>query len=95
MCVCVCVLVCLRLTLLPSLLLGAVDVVFELDADLPLVGLVSDEGVFQQLVGGGTLGIVLHQGAFNEAAKLLRPEERREAICYFYEPIYQAMSDEL
>ncbi len=61
------------LTLLAPLLLGSVDVVFELDADLPLVGLVPDEGVFQQLLSGRTLGVVLHQAALNEAEELLRP----------------------
>lgn len=47
--------------------------VFELDADLPLVGLVPDEGVFQQLLSGRTLGVILHQAALNEAEELLRP----------------------
>lgn len=61
------------LTLLAPLLLGAVNVVFELDADLPLVGLIPDEGVFQQLLGGRTLGVILHQAALNEAEELLRP----------------------
>ena len=61
----------LGLTLLAPLLLGPVDVVFELDADLPLVGLVPDEGVFQQLLSGGPLGVVLHEAAFNEAEELL------------------------
>lgn len=59
------------LTLLPPLLFGAVDVVFELDADLPLVGLVPDERVFEQLLGGGALGVVLHQAALDEAEELL------------------------
>lgn len=59
------------LTLLAPLLLGPVDVVFELDADLPLVGLVPDEGVLQQLLGGGALSVVLHQAAFDEAEELL------------------------
>ena len=49
--------------------------VFELDADLPLVGLVPDEGVFQQLVSGGTLSVILHQAALNEAEELLWPDE--------------------
>lgn len=35
------------LTFLPPLLPGAVNVVLELDADLPLRGLVSDEGEFE------------------------------------------------
>ena len=61
------------LTLLAPLLLGAVDVVFELDADLPLVRLVSDEGMLEQLLGGGPLGVVLHQAALDEAEELLGP----------------------
>lgn len=47
--------------------------VFELDADLPLVGLIPDEGVFQQLLGGRALGVILHQATLNEAEELLRP----------------------
>jgi len=61
------------LTFLPPLLLGSVDVVFELDADLPLVRLVPDEGVFEQLLRRRSLGVVLHQAALNEAEELLRP----------------------
>lgn len=63
----------LALTLLAPLLLGSVDVVFELDADLPLVGLVPDEGVLQQLLSGRTLGVILHQAALDKAEELLRP----------------------
>jgi len=63
------------LTLLAPLLLGAVNVVLQLDAHLPLVGLVPDVRVFEQLVGGGALGVVLHQAAFDEAEELLRPVE--------------------
>lgn len=37
----------LCLLFLPPLLPGAVNVVLELDADLPLRGLVSDEGEFE------------------------------------------------
>lgn len=47
--------------------------ILELDADLPLVGLVPDEGVLQQLLSGGPLGVVLHQAALDEAEELLRP----------------------
>lgn len=47
--------------------------VFELDADLPLIGLVPDEGVFQQLLSWGALGVILHQAALNEAEELFRP----------------------
>ena len=64
------------LTLLSSLLARAVDVVFELDANLPLVGLVPNEGVLEQLVCGGPLGVVLHQTALDEAEELLRPERQ-------------------
>lgn len=59
------------LTFFAPLLLGSVDVVFELDADLPLVGLIPNEGVFQQLLSGWTLSVVLHQAALDEAEELL------------------------
>lgn len=45
--------------------------VFELDADLPLIGLIPNEGVFEQLLSGGTLGVILHQAALDEAEELL------------------------
>lgn len=57
---------CLVLTPLSSLLLGAVDVVFELDSDLALIRQVSDEGMFQKLLGAGPLRVVLHQAAVNK-----------------------------
>lgn len=60
-------------TFLAPLFLGSVDVVFELDADLPLVGLVPDERVFQKLLCRRTLGVVLHQAALNETEKLFGP----------------------
>lgn len=60
-------------TFLAPLFLGSVDVVLELDADLPLVGLVSDERVFQKLLCWRTLGVVLHQAALNETEELLGP----------------------
>ena len=65
-----------RRTLLSPLLLRPVDVVFELNADLPLVGLVSDEGVLQQLLRRGPLRVVLHQAALDEAEELLGPGGR-------------------
>lgn len=64
---------CVGRTFLAPLLLGPVDVVLELDAHLPLVGLVSDERVLQQLVCGGPLHVILHQTALDEAEKLLGP----------------------
>lgn len=67
-----------NLTLFSSLLLGAVNVVFELDPDLPLIGLVPDEGMLQQLLGRRPLRVVLHQTALYEAEKLLGPAENAE-----------------
>lgn len=61
------------LTFLASLLFSPVDVVLELDADLPFIGLVSDEGVLHQLLRGWSLAVVLHQAALNEGLKLFRP----------------------
>lgn len=62
-----------RRTFLSPLLLGTVDVVLELNADLPLVGLVSDEGVLQQLLRRGALRVVLYQAALDETKKLFGP----------------------
>lgn len=64
----------LSLTPLSSLLLGAVNVVFQLDADLPLIGQVSDERVFEKLLCVGSLAVALHQTALYERLELLRPE---------------------
>lgn len=73
------------LTLLAPFLLGAVDVVFELDANLPLVGLIPDEGMFEQLLGGRALSVVLHQAALDEAEELLGPVRVKGAmtLCSF------------
>ncbi len=61
----------LLLTSLSSLLLGAVDVVLQLDADLPLVGQVSDERVLEQLLRARPLTVTLHQTALYERLELL------------------------
>lgn len=66
------------LTFFSSLLLRPVNVVLELDADLPLVGLVSDEGVLHQLLRRRSLAVVLHQAALNERLKLFRPGGQRK-----------------
>lgn len=60
-------------TLLSPLLLGAVNVVFELNAHLPLVGLISDKWVLQELLCGRTLCVILHQTALNKTEKLFGP----------------------
>lgn len=62
-------------TFLAPLLACVVNVVLELDADLPLVRLVSDERVFQELISGWPLGIILHQTVFDKVDELLRPVE--------------------
>lgn len=64
---------CLLTSLAPPLL-GAVDVVLQLDADLPLVGEVSDEGVLEELLGARPLAVTLHQAALYERLELLRPD---------------------
>lgn len=58
--------------------------VFELNADLPLIGLVPDERVFEQLLSGRTLGVVLHQAALDEAEELLRPDQVQEMLKYIF-----------
>ena len=50
--------------------------VLELDADLPLGGLVPDEGVLQELLRGRAAGVGLHQAALNEVHELLGPAGR-------------------
>lgn len=61
------------LTFLASLLPGSVDVVLELDADLPLCGLVSDEGELQQLLRWWAAQVSLDETRVNEVDELLRP----------------------
>lgn len=60
-------------TLLSPLLLGAVNVVFELNAHLPLVGLISDKRMLQELLCWRTLCVILHQTALNKTEKLFGP----------------------
>lgn len=63
------------LTSLSSLLTSAVDMVFELDANMSLVRLVANERMFQQLLCGGAIVVILHQAGFNKAEELLGPLE--------------------
>lgn len=61
------------LTFLASLLPGSVYVVLELDADLPLSGLVADERELEQLLGGWAAQVSLDETRVNEVNELLRP----------------------
>lgn len=61
------------LTLLASLLAGAVDVVLELDADLALCGLVTDEGELEQLFRGWAAQVGFDETRVDEVDELLRP----------------------
>lgn len=61
------------LTFLASLLARSVDVVLELDADLPLGGLVSDEGELEQLLRRRAAQVRLDETRVNEVDELLRP----------------------
>lgn len=61
------------LTFLASLLPGSVDVVLELNADLPLCGLVTDEGKLQQLLRWWAAQVSLDETRVNEVDELLRP----------------------
>lgn len=65
-------------TFLPPLLACVVDVVLELDADLPFVRLVSDERVFQELIGGWPLSVILHQTVLDKIDELLGPGQEGE-----------------
>lgn len=68
------------LTFLASLLPGSVNVVFELDADLPLCGLVSDEGKLQQLLRWWAAQVGLDETRVNEVNKLLRPGDNSGSL---------------
>lgn len=70
----------MRLTSLASLLLGAVDVVLELDPGLSLVVHVSDKGMFEELLCAGPLVVVFHQAALNERLELFRPADTRKSL---------------
>lgn len=65
-------------TFLSSLLARVVDVVLELDADLPLVRLVSDKRVFQELISGRPLSVILHQAVLDEVDELLGPDDAEQ-----------------
>lgn len=75
-----CLIYLIRLTSLASLLLGSVDVVLELDADLPLIGQISNEGMFEEGLCAGPLVVVLHQTALNECLELFRPADMRKSL---------------
>lgn len=61
------------LLFLASLFPRPVDVVLELDADLPLRGLVPDEGKLQQLLRWWAAQVSLDETRVNEVDELLRP----------------------
>lgn len=63
----------LCLLFLASLLPRSVDVVLELDADLPLRGLVTDEGELEQLLCWWAAQVCLDETRVNEVDELLRP----------------------
>lgn len=67
-------------TFLSTLLARAVDVVFQLDAHLALGRLISDERVLQQLFGGRTARVGLHQAALDELDKLFGPERGERSL---------------
>lgn len=70
-------------TFLPPLLACVIDVVLELDADLPLVRLVSDKRVFQELICGRPLGVILHQTVLDKVDKLFGPGDRKHIFMIF------------
>lgn len=61
------------LTFLASFLPGSVNVVLELDADLPLGGLVADERELEQLLRRWAAQVSLDETRVNEVDELLRP----------------------
>jgi len=67
-----------RHTFLLFVFLASVDMVLELDAHLALCGLISDEGMFEQLLRVGPLVVILDKHSFNEAVELFGPLFRLE-----------------
>lgn len=65
------------LTFLSPLLARTVDMVFELDPDLPLGGLVPDERVLEKLLRGRSAGIRLHQTALYKVNEFFGPGRKR------------------
>lgn len=80
------------LTFLASLLPGSVDVVLELDADLPLCGLVADEGELQQLLSRWAAQVRLDETCVNEVNELLRPGN--DSVSYWEDPLEVGWSQE-
>lgn len=82
-------------TFFPTLLARAVDVVFQLDADLPLGRLISNERVLQQLLSGWAARVRLHQAALDKVDELFGPERRGKALRYsvyiLYRRIYKSL----
>lgn len=52
--------------------------VFELDSDLALGGLVPDEGMLEQLLCGWSAGIRLHETALYKVNEFFGPGRKRE-----------------
>lgn len=49
--------------------------IFELDPDLPLGGLVSDERILQERLGGRPVHVVLDQTGVNEVDEFFGPKD--------------------
>lgn len=62
-----------QLTFLSPLLARTVNMVFELNSDLALGGLVPDEGVLEKLLCGWSAGICLHETALYKVNEFLGP----------------------
>ena len=59
-----------------------VNVVLQLDADLPFGGLVFDVRVLQELLCVWPVGVVLHQTRIHETVKLLGPVQTIWKMCF-------------
>lgn len=69
----------IAVTFLLLVFLASIDVVLELNANLPFCGLVADERMLQQMLRVRTLVIILDQDGFDEAVELFSPFLRLEA----------------
>lgn len=69
-----------QLTFFSSLLLCSINVVLQLDADLPLIRLVSYEWVLHQLLRGWPLAVILYQAALDKWLEFFWPARQKRWI---------------
>lgn len=65
-------------TFFSSLLSGSVYMILKLDSNLPFIWLIPYKRMFQKLLCGGSLHVILHQASFYKTKKFLWPVRESE-----------------